>query len=57
MLVVGDDRWDPAGLVGGTGKTHLAIARPGIHDGARGRCFNVVDLGGPCHVGRSVTGR
>ena len=35
-------------LVGGTGtgKTHLAIAiaRASIHDGARGRFFNVVDL-------------
>ena len=36
-------------LVGGTGtgKTHLAIAvaRACIRDGARGRFFNVVDLG------------
>ena len=33
-------------LVGGTGKTHLAIAiaRACIRDGARGRFFNVVDL-------------
>ena len=33
-------------LVGGTGKTHLAIAiaRAAIRNGARGRFFNVVDL-------------
>ena len=33
-------------LVGGTGKTHLAvaIARPCIRKGARGRFYNVVDL-------------
>ena len=33
-------------LVGGTGKTHLAtaIARSCIRNGARGRCYNVVDL-------------
>ena len=33
-------------LVGGTGtgKSHLAIARSCIRDGARGRFFNVVDL-------------
>ena len=33
-------------LVGGTGKTHLAvaIARSCIRKGARGRCLNVVDL-------------
>ena len=33
-------------LVGGTGKTHLAvaIARACIRKGARGRCYNVVDL-------------
>ena len=33
-------------LVGGTGtgKTHLAVARSCIRKGARGRCYNVVDL-------------
>ena len=33
-------------LVGGTGKTHLAvaIARSCIRKGARGRCHNAVDL-------------
>jgi len=31
-------------LIGGTGKTHLAVARACIRSGARGRFFNVVDL-------------
>jgi DNA replication protein DnaC len=33
-------------MANGTGKTHLAvgIARACIHDGARGRFFNAVDL-------------